>query len=97
VDRTPFVPPGDPVFEALKERAGAGWFAEVAFPKARVALRQGTGRLMCTEEDSGVIALLDPRISTKNWGKAVLRSLPPAPATRSLAEVAAFYGREAGG
>lgn len=91
LDRTPFLPPGDPVFEALKERSGDAWFREVALPKARVAIRQGSGRLMRAEGDRGVIALLDPRIRTKGWGKAILSSLPPAPVTSSLGDVEAFY------
>lgn len=91
VDKVPFVPPGDPVFEALKARAGEAWFREVALPKARVAVRQGSGRLMRAEDDRGAVALLDPRIATKGWGKAVLSSLPPAPVTHSLEDVAAFY------
>lgn len=94
LDKVPFVPPGDPVFEALKSRAGAAWFREVSLPKARVAVRQGSGRLMRTDTDRGVIALLDPRIGTKGWGMAVLRSLPPAPVTASLADVRAFFATE---
>lgn len=94
LDKVPFVPPGDPVFEALKSRAGAAWFREVALPKARVAVRQGAGRLMRSDTDRGVIALLDPRIGTKGWGKTVLRSLPPAPVTANLADVGAFFAAE---
>ena len=84
----------DPVFEALKERAGDAWFREVALPKARVAVRQGSGRLMRSDTDRGVIALLDPRIGTKGWGKTVLRSLPPAPVTANLTDVGAFFAAE---
>jgi ATP-dependent DNA helicase DinG len=91
LDKVPFVPPGDPVFEALKSRAGDAWFREVALPKARVAVRQGSGRLMRSDTDRGVIALLDPRIGTRGWGKAILRSLPPAPVTSSIEDVKAFF------
>jgi ATP-dependent DNA helicase DinG len=93
VDRAPFAPPDDPVIKKLCERAGAGWFGEVTLPKAQVAMRQGTGRLMRRPEDRGVIALLDPRISSKGWGKSILASLPPAPRTSSLLEVKSFFSR----
>jgi ATP-dependent DNA helicase DinG len=56
-------------------------------------MRQGTGRLMRRPEDRGVIALLDPRISRKAWGKSIFASLPPAPRTSSLSEVGTFYIR----
>jgi ATP-dependent DNA helicase DinG len=46
--------------------------------------------------DRGVVALLDPRVASKGWGKAVLESLPPAARTGSLAEVAQFFAKEPG-
>ncbi len=93
VDRAPFAPPDDPVIKKLVERAGDGWFRHVMLPKAQVAMRQGAGRLMRRPEDRGVIALLDPRISSKGWGKSILASLPPAPRTSSLLEVGGFFRR----
>lgn len=35
--------------------------------------------------------VLDPRISSKGWGKAILSSLPPAPRTTEIADVARFF------
>ena len=93
IDRAPFAPPDDPVIKKLCEKAGAGWFREVTLPKAQVAMRQGTGRLMRRSDDRGVIALLDPRISSKGWGKSILDTLPPAPRTSSLLEVGSFFSR----
>ena len=91
IDKVPFPPPDDPVIAALTEKAGKNWFREVSLPKAQVAMRQGTGRLLRTTTDRGVIALLDPRLHQKNWGKAVLHSLPPAPRTDSLDDVRRFF------
>ena len=51
-------------------------------------MRQGAGRLMRRPEDRGVIAVLDPRLTAKGWGKAILNSLPPAPRTTEIADVA---------
>ena len=93
IDKVPFPPPDDPVIEALCKRAGKNWFREVSLPKAQVAMRQGSGRLLRGADDRGVIAILDPRIDQKNWGKAVLRSLPNAPTTHDLHEVRKFFER----
>lgn len=94
IDKVPFPPPDDPVIAALTEKAGKNWFRQVSLPKAQVAMRQGSGRLLRTATDRGVIALLDPRLDRKNWGKAVLYSLPPAPRTASLDEVRRFFDEE---
>jgi ATP-dependent DNA helicase DinG len=93
IDRVPFPVPDDPVIKRLSERAGREWFRAVSLPRAQVALRQGAGRLMRRDTDRGVIALLDPRIRRKGWGKSVLSSLPPAPVTGSLREVEDFFQR----
>jgi ATP-dependent DNA helicase DinG len=87
IDRVPFAPPDDPVIAALVEKAGKEWFRRVTLPKAQVSLRQGAGRLMRSATDRGVIALLDPRLQTKRWGKAVMNSLPNAPVTSDIEEV----------
>ncbi len=92
IDKVPFPPPDDPVIAALTRKAGKSWFREVSLPKAQVAMRQGSGRLLRTATDRGVIALLDPRLNHKNWAGAILHSLPPAPRTDSLSEVERFFG-----
>jgi len=96
MDRVPFAPPDDPVAARLCEKAGERAFREVFLPKAQVAVRQGAGRLMRRAADRGVVALLDPRVASKGWGKAILKSLPPARRTSSLAEVARFFAEDPG-
>ncbi len=93
IDKVPFPPPDDPVIEALCKKAGKNWFREVSLPKAQVAMRQGSGRLLRSVDDRGVTAILDPRMDQKNWGSAVLRSLPDAPTTHDLHEVRQFFER----
>lgn len=93
MDRVPFAPPDDPVVARLCEMAGKDWFRQVTLPQAQTSLRQGAGRLMRRDTDRGVIALLDPRATRKNWGKAALAALPPAPRTSSLAELRDFLRR----
>jgi ATP-dependent DNA helicase DinG len=94
MDKLPFEVPSDPVIMARINRIkalGGNPFADFQVPRAILTLRQGAGRLMRTASDRGVIAILDTRIFTKGYGRQFLRSLPPAPVTRNLDEVAAFF------
>jgi ATP-dependent DNA helicase DinG len=80
IDRIPFAPPDDPVLAARMEAAdaaGGSGFAQVALPRAGVLLAQGVGRLIRSAEDRGVVAVLDPRLVTKGYGRQLQRSLPP--------------------
>ena len=90
IDKVPFAAPNDPVNKALAERAGRNWFGQVSLPAAQVALRQGAGRLIRSASDRGVLALLDPRVSARTWGRQIVTSLPPTPATDSLERVRRF-------
>ena len=87
--------PSDPLVEARCERiaqAGGDWFAEYALPTAILQLRQGFGRLIRGHADRGVVAILDPRLRTKAYGRRFLEALPPAPLVGELGAVAAFLG-----
>ena len=86
IDRLPFPPPGDPVFEArlsLIREAGGNPFTELQLPRMITALRQGIGRLIRDSEDRGVVVLLDPRLFHKSYGRMV--SCQPARRSRALA------------
>lgn len=81
IDRLPFASPGDPVVAARirqLEARGEEAFGGYQLPQAALALRQGFGRLIRTRADRGIVAMLDRRIVTKNYGRAFLTSLPPA-------------------
>jgi len=41
--------------------------------------KQGFGRLIRTKTDQGIVAILDPRVLTKPYGKTFLNSLPECP------------------
>lgn len=90
IDKVPFTAPKDPVHKALAERAGPDCLRLVSLSAAQVALRQGAERLIQSASDRGVLALLDPRISARSWGRQVVSSLPPAPATNSPDRVRGF-------
>jgi ATP-dependent DNA helicase DinG len=95
IDKLPFSAPGDPLVEARCERIahrGGDWFSEYALPSAVLQLRQGFGRLIRGHGDSGVVAVLDPRLRTRAYGRRFLEALPPAPLVDDLGAVAAFFG-----
>ncbi|QDF08151.1 ATP-dependent DNA helicase [Myxococcus xanthus] len=81
IDRLPFASPGDPLVAArikqLQQR-GEEPFELYQLPHAALALRQGFGRLIRTQSDRGIVAMLDRRIVTKAYGRVFLDSLPPA-------------------
>jgi len=80
VAKLPFAVPDDPVEEALadwiKDRGGNP-FMELSVPDAALKLHQACGRLLRSEEDTGRITIMDNRLLTRAYGKAILKSLPP--------------------
>ncbi len=80
IARIPFAVPGDPVEAALHEwvrERGGDPFMEISVPDASVRLIQACGRLIRSEEDRGQITVLDNRLKTRRYGRALLDSLPP--------------------
>ena len=95
IDKLPFSAPGDPLHEArceAVERVGGDWFMDYALPTAVLQLRQGFGRLIRGHADRGVVAILDPRLRTKGYGRAFIGALPRCPVAEDPAAVAAFFG-----
>jgi ATP-dependent DNA helicase DinG len=94
IDKLPFASPGDPItaarIEAINARGGSA-FGEYQIPLAVLALKQGLGRLLRHRLDRGVLAVLDPRLRTMAYGRRFLASLPPAPVTHALDDVARFF------
>ena len=80
IDRIPFPRPDEPVMSARAaqaDAAGGSGFMQVSLPRAALLLAQGTGRLIRSVEDRGVVAILDSRIVTKRYGSVLLNSMPP--------------------
>jgi ATP-dependent DNA helicase DinG len=93
IDRLPFASPGDPLvaarINALRTK-GRDPFQEYQVPFATLTLLQGLGRLIRTRADRGLLAILDPRLTTKGYGRRFLGSLPPAPITSDVEAVERF-------
>ena len=80
IDRIPFPRPDEPVMSArssVADQAGGSGFMQVSLPRAALLLAQGTGRLIRSIDDRGVVAILDSRIVTKRYGSILLNSMPP--------------------
>jgi ATP-dependent DNA helicase DinG len=90
IDRLPFPRPDDPLLEARRERAGAGAFRVVDLPRATTLLAQGVGRLIRSSTDTGVVAVLDPRLATAGYRRTMIEALPPMRLTTKRPSVLAF-------
>jgi len=87
IDKLPFSVPSDPVVAArirFINESGGNPFYEYQIPEAVILLKQGIGRLIRSKTDRGILALLDKRILTKQYGRIFIRSLPPAPLTNDI-------------
>ncbi|MFC8387070.1 ATP-dependent DNA helicase [Nocardia sp. NPDC057272] len=80
LDRIPFPRPDDPLLTARQravESRGGNGFMTVAANHAALLLAQGTGRLLRSVDDRGVVAILDSRLATARYGSYLRASLPP--------------------
>lgn len=79
IARLPFQVPTEPVQQARAEQiqaTGGDPFREFSVPQAVIKFRQGFGRLIRSRDDRGAVLILDRRVTTKNYGRIFLRSLP---------------------
>ena len=94
IDKLPFASPSDPItaarIDAIRARGGEP-FGEYQVPLAILTLQQGLGRLIRHRTDRGVLAILDPRLRTKAYGRRFVASLPPAPPVHDLTQIEAFF------
>ena len=91
IDKIPFPRPDEPLMQARREAAGASGFTTIDLPRAATLLAQGSGRLIRTANDRGVVAVLDPRLATKaSYRWQLIAALPPMKRTKEFSEVAEF-------
>jgi ATP-dependent DNA helicase DinG len=94
IDKLPFASPADPItaarIDAIRAEGGEP-FNDYQVPLAILTLQQGLGRLIRHRKDRGVLAILDPRLRTKGYGRRFLQSLPRAPVVHDFGAVEAFF------
>ena len=98
IDRIPFPAPNEPLHAARRERAermGLNAFAAVDLPRAALVLAQGSGRLLRSRSDRGVVAVLDPRLATRDYRRVLLAGLPPLRRSVDLDVACAFLAEAA--
>jgi ATP-dependent DNA helicase DinG len=94
ITRIPFANPKDPLVEAKCEdieKNGGSSFGEFMLPNAAMKMKQWFGRLIRTSTDWGVVAVLDCRITRKQYGRFFLQSLPNATGTKDLEVVRKLF------
>ena len=100
IDKLPFAVPTDPIVAArsrfIEENGGKSFF-DYSVPQAVITLKQGVGRLIRSSSDKGVIAILDPRLRTKGYGRDFLQSLPRMRITSELSDVSAIFSASTNG
>jgi ATP-dependent DNA helicase DinG len=94
IDKIPFAVPTDPIVAARQryiEDEGGSSFFEYSVPQAIITLKQGLGRLIRSTTDRGVLAVLDPRLTTKSYGRLFLKSLPACRITSRVEDIATIF------
>jgi ATP-dependent DNA helicase DinG len=93
IDKLPFANVSEPLMAGkikYLKKQGREPFSEIHLPQAIIALKQGIGRLLRTENDSGVLIIGDPRLITRDYGAEIKKSLPPMFWTRCQQKVFQF-------
>ena len=95
IDKLPFAPHTDPLVAArgaLVAERGGDPFVELQLPAAAIALKQGFGRLIRRRDDRGIVAILDPRVVSRAYGRHLLDALPTGlPRTAALEQVRRWW------
>lgn len=98
IEKLPFASPEDPLVRARIEHltaSGGNAFRDYQLPEAALALKQGAGRLIRSEDDYGVVVICDPRMVGRGYGRVFLAALPAMTVTQDPGEAVRFLHRHA--
>ena len=98
IEKLPFASPDDPIVKARIDHIqadGGNAFKDYQLPEAALALKQGVGRLIRSEDDFGVVAVCDPRLTGRGYGRVFLRALPQMSMTREGEDALRFLRKHA--
>ncbi len=98
IEKLPFASPDDPLVKAridYLQASGGNAFRDYQLPEAALALKQGVGRLIRSEEDYGTVVICDPRLVGRGYGKVLLAALPPMTGTQDPEEALRFIRKHA--
>jgi ATP-dependent DNA helicase DinG len=98
IEKLPFASPDDPLVRARIEHlnaSGSNAFRDYQLPEAALALKQGAGRLIRSEDDYGAVVICDPRMLARSYGRVFLAALPPMTVTQDADEVRRFLRKHA--
>jgi ATP-dependent DNA helicase DinG len=76
ITKLPFPNPSDPLVAGLTNEmkaANKNFFKDYFIPEAYIELRQGLGRLLRSDSDSGKVLILDNRVVLERYGKTFAR------------------------
>jgi ATP-dependent DNA helicase DinG len=90
IDRLPFPRPDDPLLKARRDLLGRSAFEMIDIPRAATLLAQGTGRLIRSRTDRGVVAVFDVRLAKASYRWTLINALTPMRRTRHRSDVEAF-------
>ena len=96
ITKLPFDVPNEPLTEARIEdlrRCSIDPFSHYQIPRAIIQLKQGFGRLIRKQSDTGVVSILDSRMVNRGYGKQFLDSLPPCKVVEDLNQVKEFFSK----
>ena len=97
ITKLPFDVPSDPLTEARIEdlrRRSIDPFSHYQIPRAIIQMKQGFGRLIRKQSDTGVVSILDSRMIHRGYGKQFLDSLPSCKVAEDLNQVKEFFKLE---